>query len=204
MNQEAVQRIANAHPTGLGIIDDGTALFQVAVLIEICVHHSGTRLNDRNTGIVTHKCNQFLSSTRNAEVNIPHSIQQFCRCLVGRWHQCHYICRNPFCLKCLMNKAYDSFVAMLSITATLQNAGITTFKTKRKNIIIVFSVILSILVVYTVIGSILVTRDLQAQALASELGIRDDYHVHTVLVIGTPAVKFRRTVPRKKAEVTYR
>ena len=33
-----------------------------------------------------------------------------------------------------MNKAYYSFVAMLSITATLQDAGITTFKTKRKNI----------------------------------------------------------------------
>ncbi|MBR6851358.1 MAG: hypothetical protein IKM88_14115, partial [Lachnospiraceae bacterium] len=44
------------------------------------------------------------------------------------------------------------------------------YQTKRKNIIIVFSVILSILVVYTVIGSILVTRDLQAQALASERG----------------------------------
>ena len=40
--------------------------------------------------------------------------------------------------------------------------------------------------------------------IRKELGIRDDYHVHTVLVIGTPAVKFRRTVPRKKAEVTYR
>ena len=44
------------------------------------------------------------------------------------------------------------------------------YQTKRKHIIIIFSVILSILVVYTVIGSVLVTRDLQAQALASERG----------------------------------
>ena len=44
------------------------------------------------------------------------------------------------------------------------------YQTKRKNIIIVFSVILVVLVLYTVAGSILVTRDLQAQALASERG----------------------------------
>lgn len=43
-----------------------------------------------------------------------------------------------------------------------------------------------------------------SEEIRKELGIREDYHVHTVLVIGTPAVKFRRTVPRKKADVTWR
>ena len=98
MYQEAVQRITYAHPTRLGIIDDGLTFLQVAILIEVGMYHTGTCLYNRNTGIVTHKFYQFLTATGDAEIHISHSIQQFSRCLVGGRHQRYHISRQTISL----------------------------------------------------------------------------------------------------------
>ena len=70
MYEQTVERIAHADATRLGIIDNGTSHLEVALFVEISVHHSGTRLDDRNAGSVTYEINQPTSATRDTKINI--------------------------------------------------------------------------------------------------------------------------------------
>ena len=83
MNEQAVEGIANGDTAGLGIVDDRLAHLQVTVLIEIGIHDTSARLDDRYTGGVSDKVDELTTTTGNAEVDIADGIQHLACCLVG-------------------------------------------------------------------------------------------------------------------------
>ena len=83
VDEQRVEGVAYADATGLGIIDDGAALLQVAVLVEIGMYHAGTRLDDRHAGRVANEVDQLPAATRYAQVYIAHRVQHLTRRLVG-------------------------------------------------------------------------------------------------------------------------
>ena len=95
VDEQAIQRIAHTDTAGLGIVDDGLAHLQVAVLVEIGVHYAGTRLDDRDTGSIADKVNQLAASTGDAEIDIAHGIEHLTSSLMGGWQQGNDILRHP-------------------------------------------------------------------------------------------------------------
>ena len=89
VDNQAVEGIANANTTCLGVADDSLAFLHVAIHIEVGVHHTSTRLDDRNTSCISHEIYQATTTTRNAQVDIAYSIQHLASSLVGGRQQCH-------------------------------------------------------------------------------------------------------------------
>ena len=48
MNERTVERIAHTHAASLRVVDDADALFQVTVLVEVCMAHACARFDDRH------------------------------------------------------------------------------------------------------------------------------------------------------------
>ena len=83
MDKQAIQRIADADATRFGIQDNPLAHLQIALGIEISIHHTSSRLDDRHTSIVAHEVNQPAPATRNANIDIPHSAEHLSRGLMS-------------------------------------------------------------------------------------------------------------------------
>ena len=66
MDEQRVERIANADATRLGVVDDGLSHLQVALLVEVRVYHTGSCLDDWHTGCVANKVDEFSATARNA------------------------------------------------------------------------------------------------------------------------------------------
>ena len=87
MNEQTVEGVADADAARLGVVDDGLAHLQVAVLVEVGVHHAGTRLDDGHAGRVAHEVDELAAATGYAEVDVAHGIEHLARGLVGGGQQ---------------------------------------------------------------------------------------------------------------------
>ena len=79
MDDQAVQSVADADATCLGIVDDFASFFFVAVLVEIDVADTGSRLDNRHTGMVADKIDQRTTAPRNDKVHQANGVQQLSR-----------------------------------------------------------------------------------------------------------------------------
>ena len=85
MNQQAIQGIANAYTTSLGVIDNHPTFFPVTILIEIGMTNTRTGLDHWNLRMITHETDQSATTTRDDQVNQTNRLQQLgCR-LPIRW-----------------------------------------------------------------------------------------------------------------------
>ena len=134
MDDERVESVAHTHAARLGIGDDAAPHVEVAILVKVGMYHAGTRLDDRHASRVAHKANELFSSTRNAEVNISHSVQHVCRCLMCGGQQAHHIGAYSLLAQHLMNDVDDGSIAAVGILAALEHTGVAALETKREHI----------------------------------------------------------------------
>ena len=130
VDEQRVECIADADTTGLGVADNLLGHLQVAVFVEVCVYHAGSRLDDGDAGGVAHEIDEASASSWNAQVYVAHSVQQFARGLMGCRQQGYYIWVYTMARQHFVNQSYCSLVRQICITATLQHARITTLETK--------------------------------------------------------------------------
>ena len=91
MDEQRVERITNTDAAGLRIIDNGLSFLQVAILVEINMHHASTRLNNRDAGRITYEVDELASTTRDAEIYVSYCIQHLACSLVGGRQQSYDI-----------------------------------------------------------------------------------------------------------------
>ena len=130
MYEQTVERIAYADATRLGIIDNGTSHLEVALFVKISVHHSGTRLDDRNAGSITYEINQPTSAARDTKINIANSIKHLASSLKGGREQSDDIWINAISLQYLMNELHLLAIAAVSVLAALQHTRIAALEAK--------------------------------------------------------------------------
>ena len=83
MDNEAVQGVADAHPSRLGVEDYLFADFQISAEVEVGVNHPGTRFDYRDPGVLADEINQFPASTRDADIYPARCSQHFRSGFVG-------------------------------------------------------------------------------------------------------------------------
>ena len=83
MDKQAVQGIADTDATGLGIVDDSLAHLQVAVLVEVGVHHTGSCLDDGDAGRITDEVDKLSATTGDTEIHVTYGIEHLARGLMG-------------------------------------------------------------------------------------------------------------------------
>ena len=128
MNEKTVEGVADRDAAGFGIIDNGAAHLQVAVFIEIGVHHAGTGLDDGDTGGVAHKVDEFATTAWDAEVHITYGIEHLTRGLMGSWQQGYHILGNTILFEYLVNQRHLLTVGAVGILTTFQHTGIATLE----------------------------------------------------------------------------
>ena len=66
VDDERVERVADAASAALGVGYDALAHLHVAILVEVAMHHARSRLYDRHLGGISDKADELLSATRYA------------------------------------------------------------------------------------------------------------------------------------------
>ena len=130
MNEKAIESITNGDTSRFGIIDDAFSLLQVAFLIKISMHDTGSSLNDRDFGIISYKVNKPTTATRNTYIDIADSIEHLCCSLMSSRQKGNNIRVNIKIPQYSMNERDDSPIGIISITTTFQHAGIATLEAK--------------------------------------------------------------------------
>ena len=134
MDDKAVESVAHTHTSCLAILYYACPHCSVAKFVEVGMHHAGTSLNDRNACRIAHKVNQSPTATRYAEVDIAHSGEHLmCRLMRCR-QQAHYVLVDVMRPKYFLDECHDGTVGGIGILSTLQDAGIASLETERKDI----------------------------------------------------------------------
>ena len=72
------------------------------------MHHSSTSLYDRNASIIADEVDEFLTTTRYAEVNISHCIEHLGSSLVCCWQQIDDVGVDAFLGEHILYQCHDS------------------------------------------------------------------------------------------------
>ena len=128
VDDETVQGVAHRGTARLGIVDDSLSHLQVALHVEVGVHHASSRFNDRNAGGVAYEVYQSASATWDAQVDISYGIQHLTGSLVGGRQQCHHVRIDTLLLQHLMDQLHGSPVGEVGIRPAFQHTGIATLK----------------------------------------------------------------------------
>ena len=134
VDDETVQRITNGDTACLGVGNNGSPHVEVAVLVEVGVHHASTGLNDGHAGIIANEVYQPTSAARYTEVDVAHGTEHRSRSFVGGGEQGHHVGVYAMLAKHVVDKLYGGTVAAVSILATLQHTGITALETKGEHV----------------------------------------------------------------------
>ncbi len=134
VDDEAVEGIAHAHTAGLGILDDGGSLCQVALRIEVGVADAGTGLDDGHAGIVAHIVDEGTAATGDDEVDLTHGTEQTGRGLaMGREEGAHGGV-DAMGGEHAMDDVYNLAVGALGIGASLEQAHVATLDAEGKHV----------------------------------------------------------------------
>ena len=74
MNNQAVQRVANAYAPRFGIENDASPFLQITKFIKISMNNTGACFNYRYLAVVPNVINQSLTAARNQYVYITNGI----------------------------------------------------------------------------------------------------------------------------------
>ena len=130
MNQKTVERVAHRDATALGVLHDTGGLLQVGILVHIAVHHSGTRLNDTDGGILPDVIDKTARTAWDEYIHQPSGVQQFCRCLSCGGQQSDGVGSKTVLLQHIVQQTHDSLTALLGIAASFEDAGTAGFQTE--------------------------------------------------------------------------
>ena len=122
VDDEAVEGVADADATRLGIDDDGDGFLQVGGAVDIAVYDAGTRLDDWHAGVVADIVDEAVAATRDDEVHLAVGCQQAVGVLVAGEQQ-GALGGQAVALQHLVDEAYDGRAAVLGIAAALEDAG---------------------------------------------------------------------------------
>ena len=134
MDQQTVERVADADAARLGVVDDSLAHLQVAVFVEVGIHNAGTGLDDRDAGGVAHEVDKFTSTTWNAKVDVADGVQHLARRLVGSRQQGDHVSRHAVARQHLMNQCHLLAVRAVGILTTFQHTGVTALEAEREDV----------------------------------------------------------------------
>ena len=76
VDDERVERVADAYAARLGVQDDRRALFRVARPVEIGVADAGARFDHRYAGVVAHEVDQSPPAARNDQIDQSRGTEQ--------------------------------------------------------------------------------------------------------------------------------
>ena len=134
MDDEAVQRIAYAHPSRLGIVDDRSTDARVAVFVKIQVDDPCAGLDDGYFGVVAHEVDEFFASARDAHVNVAHGVEHLrCRLVCGGQQFSHGGV-DAVVAEYVVNESYGCAVGAVGVFAAFQYTGGAAFQTEREDV----------------------------------------------------------------------
>ncbi len=134
VDDDAVERVADAGAPRLGVEDDAAPHVEVAVLVEVTVHHAGARLDDRHFGVVADKLYQPLAATGNAEVDVVHGGEHLTRCLMRERQQFDGRRVDALLAQHLLDKADARPTRCFGVFSTFQHAGVATLEAQREHV----------------------------------------------------------------------
>ena len=134
MDYQAVQCIADADTSRLGIADYRFALLEVALLVEIGVDDTRTSLYHRHLRVLVDSRYQPLTAPRNQQVHIAYGLHQdLCRLMVV-WQQLYGLRVKSRLAYRLLYQLDEDYVALVRILAALQNHGIPAPERYRRHV----------------------------------------------------------------------
>ena len=134
MDDEAVQRVADAHAPRLRIEHDGLAHLQITRSVEIRVHHAGARFNAGDAGVVADKVDEPAAAARDDDVDVADGVQQRVRRLVRGGQQGRGRRGDAPARQHPLHDRHGGAVRRIRILPAFQHAGIPAFETQRENV----------------------------------------------------------------------
>ncbi len=134
MHEEAVKGVADAHPAGLGVMDDGFAFLQVGGLVEVSVHDAGAGFDHGHLGVLPDKIDQALASPRNQHIHVADRVEQRLGGLAVRGEQGHNSRIDLVPVQHPVNEGQYRLIRGSGIAPTFQHAGITSLQAQRKHV----------------------------------------------------------------------
>ena len=89
MDEQAVEGVADADATSLGVVDDACAFLHISCFIEIGMTHACSCLDDGNGGFLTNEVDETLGTTRNDQIYPTSCMQQLGCGFVGGGKKFH-------------------------------------------------------------------------------------------------------------------
>ncbi len=134
MQNQAVQRIANAYTAGFGIENNVFPFFQITGFIKIGMADTGAGFDNGNLRILAYKIYQTLSATRNYHIHRSHRTHQFSSCFTTSREQCHNIFIQIILFQHFFYHIHNGQIGIVGIATTFQHTGIARFEAERKYI----------------------------------------------------------------------
>jgi len=128
MDNEAVEGVAHAASTGLCIVHDVASDGDVALIVEVAVHHSGPGLYHRDLRRVANEVDQSLAASGNTEVYVVHGPQHLTGSFVGGGQQGHDIRVDAQLAQHLTDEVHPRLAGVYGIFPTFQDTGVATFQ----------------------------------------------------------------------------
>ena len=134
VNQQAVQCIADAHPAGLGIADDGCPFGSVTGTIEVGMADACTGLDDRDCGMLAYVADESGTSARDEQVHAVIGTQQGVGALAVGRKQGHQVGRQSLPTEHIADERHGCRVRIPGIAPSLQYAGTTGLQAEGEHI----------------------------------------------------------------------
>ena len=134
VDDEGVERVADAGAAGFGVEDDLLAQFKVAAFVEIGVHNACAGFDDGNLGVVAHKVDQLLAPSWNDHVDVANRIEHDGGGLTLSGEQVNGIGVDAVLFQDAMDKLDNGDVGVHGIAAALQHSGVTRLQAEGKDI----------------------------------------------------------------------
>ena len=134
VDDKAVEGIADAYPSGLGIIDYKGTFLQVTVLIKIGVADTCTCLDDRYAGVVTHVIDESGTASRDDEVHYADGAKKSIAGLVACRQQGAGSGVNPLAFERGAYYRSDRLVGAERVGPSLEDGNVAASQAEREHI----------------------------------------------------------------------
>jgi len=115
---QAVQCVAHADTTCLGITDNGGSLRHITILVKINMTHTSSCLDNGNRGVLPHIIYQPLAAPGNNQIHIATGMEQCISRVMSCRQQCHQIRRQVgYIQQCIPDNLHQNTVGEIGIAS---------------------------------------------------------------------------------------
>lgn len=132
MDDERVERVADAYAARLGVQDDRRALFRVARPVEIGVADAGARFDHRYAGVVAHEVDQSPPAARNDQIDQSRGTEQRGRRFVRGRQQGEGVLVEAVRRERAADQRGDRRIGVAGVAAPFEDAGVADLTQSAK------------------------------------------------------------------------